>query len=127
MHFHYKKEVIVWKKTKFKAIRQDQNNENTAYCTITIVFLIFTVHNASTYVEKKYNKDFKIISINLPYYKDDSDSFDCPLLYISGEFDSIRLVSDDSYHFDTEIKDGKTTVKVGKTEVFHIFEFDNKQ
>ena len=45
---------------------------------------------------------------------------------IPGEFDSIRLVSDDSYHFDTEIKDGKTTIKVGKTDVFHIFEFSNE-
>ncbi|WP_308617408.1 hypothetical protein [uncultured Eubacterium sp.] len=40
-------------------------------------------------------------------------------MLIPGEFDSIRLVSDDSYHFDTEIKDGKT-------EVFHIFEFSNE-
>lgn len=47
-------------------------------------------------------------------------------MLISGEFDSIRLVSDDSYHFDTEMKDGKTTVKIGKTEIFHIFEFSNE-
>ncbi|MFQ9065452.1 MAG: hypothetical protein ACLR5R_10115 [Eubacterium sp.] len=40
-------------------------------------------------------------------------------MLIPGEFDSIRLISDDSYHFDTEIKDGKT-------EVFHIFEFSNE-
>ena len=31
-----------------------------------------------------------------------------------------------SYHFDTEIKDGKTTVKIEKTDIFHIFEFSNK-
>lgn len=41
-------------------------------------------------------------------------------MLIPREFDSIRLVSDESYHFDTEIKDGKTTVKIGKTE-FSIF------
>lgn len=47
-------------------------------------------------------------------------------MLIPGEFDSIRLVSDDSYHFDTEIKDGETTVKVRKTDIFHIFEFSNE-
>ena len=47
-------------------------------------------------------------------------------MLIPGEFDSIRLVSDDSYHFDTEMKDGKTTVKIEKTEIFHIFEFGNE-
>lgn len=60
-----------------------------ALLCIIIFFMIFSVcliHNASTYVEKKYNKDFKIISIKLPYYKDDSDSFDWPLLYRPGEF-----------------------------------------
>ena len=36
-----------------------------------MIFLVCLIHNASTYVEKKYNKDFKIISIKLPYYKDD--------------------------------------------------------
>ena len=51
-----------------------------------MIFLVCLIHNASTYVEKKYNKDFKVISIKLPYYKDDSDSFDCPLLYRPGEF-----------------------------------------
>lgn len=51
-----------------------------------MIFSVCLIHNASTYVEKKYNKDFKIISIKLPYYKDDSDSFDCPLLYRPGEF-----------------------------------------
>ena len=45
---------------------------------------------------------------------------------IPGEFSCVRLVSDNSYHFDTEIKDVKTTVKVAKTEIFHIFEFSNK-
>lgn len=60
-----------------------------ALLCIIIFFMIFSVcliHNASTYVEKKYNKDFKIISIKLPYYKDDSDFFDWPLLYRPGEF-----------------------------------------
>ena len=47
-------------------------------------------------------------------------------MLIPGEFDSICLVSDDSCHFDTEIKDGKTTVKIGKTDIFHIFEFGNE-
>lgn len=51
-----------------------------------MIFLVCLIHNASTYVEKKYNKDFKIISIKLPYYKDDSDFFDWPLLYRPGEF-----------------------------------------
>lgn len=51
-----------------------------------MIFLVCLIHNASTYVEKKYNKDFKVISIKLPYYKDDSDSFDWPLLYRPGEF-----------------------------------------
>ncbi len=52
----------------------------------SIIFLICLIHNATAYVEKKYNKDFKIISINLPYYKDDSDFFDWPLLYKPGVF-----------------------------------------
>ena len=58
------------------------------FCIIIffMVFLVCLIHNASTYVEKKYNKDFKIVSIKLPYYKDNSDSFDCPLLYRPGEF-----------------------------------------
>ena len=47
-------------------------------------------------------------------------------MLIPREFDSIRLVSDESYHFDTEIKDGKTTVKIGETDIFHIFEFSNE-
>ena len=47
-------------------------------------------------------------------------------MLIPREFGSIRLVSDESYHFDTEIKDGKTTVKIGKTDIFHIFEFVNE-
>ena len=47
-------------------------------------------------------------------------------MLIPGEFDSIRLVSDDSYHFNAEVKDGKTTVKLEKTDVFHIFEFCNE-
>ena len=51
-----------------------------------MIFLVCLIHNASTYVEKKYNKDFKVISIKLPYYKDDSDFFDWPLLYRPGEF-----------------------------------------
>ena len=51
-----------------------------------MIFLVCLIHNASTYVEKKYNKDFKIISIKLPYYKDDADFFDWPLLYRPGEF-----------------------------------------
>ena len=44
------------------------------FCIIIffMIFLVCLIHNASTYVEKKYNKDFKIISIKLPYYKDDS-------------------------------------------------------
>lgn len=42
----------------------------------SLVALVCLIHNASTYVEKKYNKDFKVISIKLPYYKDDSDFFD---------------------------------------------------
>lgn len=58
------------------------------FCIIIffMIFLVCLIHNASTYVEKKYNKDFKIISIKLPYYKDDSDFFDWPLLYRPGEF-----------------------------------------
>lgn len=52
----------------------------------SLIALVCLIHNASTYVEKKYNKDFKIVSIKLPYYKDNSDSFDCPLLYRPGEF-----------------------------------------
>ena len=52
----------------------------------SLIALICLIHNASTYVEKKYNKDFKIISIKLPYYKDESDFFDWPLLYRPGEF-----------------------------------------
>ena len=52
----------------------------------SLIALICLIHNASTYVEKKYNKDFKVISIKLPYYKDDSDFFDWPLLYRPGEF-----------------------------------------
>ena len=53
------------------------------FCIIIffMIFLVCLIHNASTYVEKKYNKDFKIISIKLPYYKDD-----WPLLYRPGEF-----------------------------------------
>ena len=47
-------------------------------------------------------------------------------MLIPREFDSIRLVSDESYHFVTEIKYGKTTAKVGKTDIFHIFEFGNE-
>ena len=47
-------------------------------------------------------------------------------MLIPREFGSIRLVSDDSYHFDIEIKDGKTTVKIGKSDIFHIFEFSNE-
>ena len=58
------------------------------FCIIIffMIFLVCLIHNASTYVEKKYNKDFKVISIKLPYYKDDSDFFDWPLLYRPGEF-----------------------------------------
>ena len=52
----------------------------------SLIALICLIHNATAYVEKKYNKDFKVISIKLPYYKDESDSFDCPLLYRPGEF-----------------------------------------
>ena len=52
----------------------------------SLIALICLIHNATAYVEKKYNKDFKIISIKLPYYKDDSDFFDWPLLYRPGEF-----------------------------------------
>ncbi len=52
----------------------------------SLIALVCLIHNATAYVEKKYNKDFKIISIKLPYYKDDSDFFDWPLLYRPGEF-----------------------------------------
>lgn len=52
----------------------------------SLIALICLIHNATAYVEKKYNKDFKIISIKLPYYKDESDFFDWPLLYRPGEF-----------------------------------------
>lgn len=47
-------------------------------------------------------------------------------MLIPKKFDSIRLISDESHHFDTEIKDGKTTVKIRKTDIFHIFEFGNE-
>lgn len=38
----------------------------------SLIALICLIHNATAYVEKKYNKDFKVISIKLPYYKDES-------------------------------------------------------
>lgn len=52
----------------------------------SLIALVCLIHNATAYVEKKYNKDFKVVSIKLPYYKDDSDFFDWPLLYRPGEF-----------------------------------------
>ena len=64
------------------------------FCIIIffMIFLVCLIHNASTYVEKKYNKDFKIISIKLPYYKDDYDFFDRHLLYRPGEFVTFAVI-----------------------------------
>ena len=51
-----------------------------------VIFFVCLVHNASIYVEKKYDKDFNITGVKLPYYKDDADFFDWPILYKPGEF-----------------------------------------
>ena len=45
---------------------------------------------------------------------------------IPGEYKTVRLVSNNSYKFDAMRNNGKTTVKVEKTDIFHIFEFSNK-
>ncbi|MGN0531543.1 MAG: hypothetical protein ACI4IN_01955 [Eubacterium sp.] len=73
-----------------------QNNKKIIAKTILIVllsaflslviFFVCLVHNASTYVEKKYNKDVKVTNVKLPYFKDDADLFDWPILYKPGEF-----------------------------------------
>ena len=52
----------------------------------SLIFFICLFHNATTYVEKKYDKDFKITNVKLPYYKDEADFFDWPILYKPGEF-----------------------------------------
>lgn len=51
-------------------------------------------------------------------------SFDC-IKYLFNTLFFIHFVRN-SYHFDIEVKDGKTTVKIARTDVFHIFEFSNK-
>ena len=58
----------------------------------SMIFLVCLIHNATAYVEKKYNKDFKIISISYPtiktipissiglYYTDPVNLFRLPLI-----------------------------------------------
>ena len=41
---------------------------------------------------------------------------------INGEFRNTRLVSDNNYNFISQCSNGKTTIKVDKTDIFHVFE-----
>lgn len=50
-----------------------------------VIYLFIVVTNSLDYLEDKYNEDFKITSISLPYYSDVSDFFDWPILFKSGD------------------------------------------
>lgn len=72
---------------------------------VTICHFAIRVHNASQYLESKYDKDFKVSSLKLPYYDNNADIFDFPLIYIPGDRIPLTIYFNDGNKSCTVIYD----------------------